>query len=79
MSENRIKALFILLLLCFSSTDTDALGPPFNALGGIGGSQKKCDPSVTTASGDYVNHKGRCNCYLICECRHYSNNTLKVV
>lgn len=58
MSVRRLKIVGLAMLLCFSSTGTNALGPPFNALGGIGGSQKKCEPSVTTASGDYVNHKG---------------------
>lgn len=58
MSERRLKIAGLAMLLCFSSTGTNALGPPFNALGGIGGSQKKCEPSVTSASGDYVNHKG---------------------
>lgn len=58
MSVRRLKIVGIAMLLCLSSGGTSALGPPFNALGGIGGSQKKCEPSVTTASGDYVNHKG---------------------
>lgn len=49
------KLNICVLLVLLGTTVTDALGPPF----GVGvGAVPKCEPSVTTASGSYVAHKG---------------------
>lgn len=57
----RVRNLKICLLaMLLSSGATTALGPPqFAGLGGVGGiAGKKCEPSVTTASGSQVTHQG---------------------
>lgn len=55
ISEKLRKLKICVLLVLLGTTVTDALGPPF----GVGvGAVPKCEPSVTTASGSYVVHKG---------------------
>lgn len=50
------RILKIFVLVYFLKTSNAALGPPLNSFGV--GNVPKCEPSVTTASGSFVSHKG---------------------